>query len=102
MQQASLERPVVDPAREWPSIVAPYKEASAFKALNHLITALGLLALTWFLMVKCLDWRYGWIPMLALSLPAGALIVKLFAIQHDAGHGALFNQKWANDLVGGM
>ena len=102
MEQTTAEKPVVDAAREWPSIVAPYKEANAFKALNHLLTALALLALTAFLMVKCLDHRFGWIPMLLLSVPAGALIVKLFAIQHDAGHGALFNQKWANDLVGGL
>ena len=101
MERLSPERPVVEGARHWPEIVAPYKEASAFKAVNHLVQALLLLAAVWFAMLKCLSLPYGAFPMLALALPAGALLVKLFAIQHDAGHGALFKQAWANDLVGG-
>lgn len=87
--------------KDWPKIVAPYKTASAFKALNHLVQALALLATTWLLMYQCLKLPYGVLPMLALAVVAGGLLVKLFAIQHDCGHGALFNQNWANDFVGG-
>ncbi|MBK1656900.1 fatty acid desaturase [Paracraurococcus ruber] len=42
----------------------------------------------------------GWWWALALALPAAALTVRVFALQHDAGHGSLFATPRANDLVG--
>ena len=40
-----------------------------------------------------------WLPAL-LALPSGALLVRLFMIQHDCGHGSFFEAKAANDWVG--
>jgi len=37
---------------------------------------------------------------LALSLPAAGLIVRIFIIQHDCGHGAFFRNRAANEWVG--
>ena len=37
---------------------------------------------------------------LALALPAAGLVVRLFIIQHDCGHGAYFKSRWANETVG--
>ncbi len=37
---------------------------------------------------------------LALALPAAGLVVRLFIIQHDCGHGAYFRSHWANEMVG--
>lgn len=37
---------------------------------------------------------------LALALPAAGLVVRLFIIQHDCGHGAYFRSRWANETVG--
>lgn len=37
---------------------------------------------------------------LALALPAGGLVVRLFIIQHDCGHGSYFRHRWANVAVG--
>jgi omega-6 fatty acid desaturase (delta-12 desaturase) len=37
---------------------------------------------------------------LALSLPTGALLVRIFIIQHDCGHGAFFASRGVNTLVG--
>ena len=37
---------------------------------------------------------------LALAIPAGGLVVRLFTIQHDCGHGSYFRHKWANVAVG--
>jgi len=37
---------------------------------------------------------------LALSIPAGGLMVRLFIIQHDCGHGAFFKNKMLNDTIG--
>lgn len=37
---------------------------------------------------------------LALSVFAAGLMVRIFIIQHDCGHGAFFRSKWANHAVG--
>lgn len=40
------------------------------------------------------------LAVLALSLPAGGLLVRLFTIQHDCGHGSFFRARAANTTVG--
>ena len=40
------------------------------------------------------------IAFLALLLPAGALMVRLFILQHDCGHGSMFRSKHVNNWVG--
>ncbi|MBL6081886.1 fatty acid desaturase [Belnapia sp. T18] len=42
----------------------------------------------------------GWWWALVLALPAAGLTVRVFALQHDCGHGSLFPTARANDLVG--
>ena len=37
---------------------------------------------------------------LALSLPTGALLVRIFIIQHDCGHGSFFGSRAANTTAG--
>jgi omega-6 fatty acid desaturase (delta-12 desaturase) len=37
---------------------------------------------------------------LALAVPTGALLVRIFIIQHDCGHGSFFASRRANALVG--
>jgi omega-6 fatty acid desaturase (delta-12 desaturase) len=37
---------------------------------------------------------------LFLAIPAGALLVRVFIVQHDCGHGSFFASRWANDLLG--
>ncbi len=38
--------------------------------------------------------------VLALAVPAAGLMVRLFIIQHDCGHGSFFRSRRANDLLG--
>ena len=37
---------------------------------------------------------------LALSIPTAGLLVRLFIIQHDCGHNAMFSSRTANDWIG--
>jgi omega-6 fatty acid desaturase (delta-12 desaturase) len=37
-----------------------------------------------------------------LAVPTGALLVRIFIIQHDCGHGSFLRARWANDLIGRM
>jgi hypothetical protein len=84
----------------WQSVVTPYKKGNAAVALFHLAAGLAVLAIAWAGMALAYDMADGRFWGLALAVPAGAMLVRLFAIQHDCGHGALFNQPWANDLLG--
>ena len=61
------------------------------------ITAIPL-ALLWVLMWQSLQVGY-WLTLL-LAIPAGGLLVRLFIIQHDCGHGAFFRQRAANAWMG--
>lgn len=42
--------------------------------------------------------RYWALPFLVL--PGAGILVKLFIIQHDCGHGAYFRAPWANAMIG--
>jgi omega-6 fatty acid desaturase (delta-12 desaturase) len=42
----------------------------------------------------------GYWLTLMLAVPAGGLLVRLFVIQHDCGHGAFFRQRAANTWMG--
>lgn len=41
-----------------------------------------------------------WFVAILLTLPAAALLVRLFMIQHDCSHGSFFRARTANDWVG--
>ncbi len=40
-----------------------------------------------------------WLTLL-LAIPAAGLLVRLFIIQHDCGHGSFFKSRQANDVLG--
>jgi len=42
---------------------------------------------------------YYWLSLL-LAIPTAGLLVRLFIIQHDCGHGSFFRSRTANDSVG--
>lgn len=91
-------------ARIAPAGRAQIKAAAAFQVPSNRRSALqfastgalyaGLLTLM-YLAYQVSPWL-----TLALALPAGGLVVRLFIIQHDCGHGSYFRHRWANVAVG--
>ena len=80
------------------------KQVAAFRQPRHArsvfeiaITAIPF-GLLWFLTWAALD--AGLALGLLLAVPAGALLFRLFMIQHDCGHGAFFRGRAANDWTG--
>jgi omega-6 fatty acid desaturase (delta-12 desaturase) len=80
--------------------------ASRFKAygsdarrsiLQLVTTGAAFLALLVAMGAASLD--HYWLTLL-LALPTAGLLVRLFIIQHDCGHGSFFGSRLANDLVG--
>jgi acyl-lipid omega-6 desaturase (Delta-12 desaturase) len=76
-----------------------YREPNEVRSVSEIaITALPLVAL-WALMWASVHFGYVWLCLL-LAVPAAGLLVRLFMIQHDCGHGAFFRARAANDWVG--
>jgi acyl-lipid omega-6 desaturase (Delta-12 desaturase) len=86
------------PSRSWREIVAPYARADQLRAMAQLLNT----GLPFLLLVAALLCGARSHPELTLPLaaPAALLLVRLFAIQHDCGHGSFFASRRANDLLG--
>ena len=86
-------------ARDWSKIIRSYGGADTFKSINEIaLTLLPFIALwlgAWYAIASDL-----WILVPLLWLAGGVMLVRLFVLQHDCGHGAFFNSKSANDWVG--
>jgi len=83
---------------EWKAIIAQYAVPSLPKSLWQVFNTFALYFLTWYLMWRSLEISYA--LTLGLSVIAGMLVVRLFIIFHDCGHGSFFRSKRANDFVG--
>lgn len=82
----------------WQKIVAKYKNPQRSKSIGQLLNTLIPYFLLWVVMVKTLNISF-WL-MLPLSLIAAGLLVRIFIIFHDCGHGAFFKSRKANDFWG--
>jgi omega-6 fatty acid desaturase (delta-12 desaturase) len=88
----------VPPSRSWRQIVAPYARPDRRRAVAQLLNT----GLPFVLLMAALLCGAASHPGLTLPLaaPAALLLVRLFAIQHDCGHGSFFASRRANDLLG--
>src|SRR6476619_1174883 len=85
-------------AHGWTPILHRYREPNHVRsALEVLITAVPFVLL-WTLTWLSLSLSY-WLTLF-IAVPAAGLLVRLFMIQHDCGHGAFFRHRSANDWVG--
>ena len=94
---STQSKPVADNAA-WKAIVLKYQKPSPWKASWQIINTLVPYALVWYLMYLCRP--ISWWLVLPLAILAGALLVRVFIIFHDCGHGSFFKSPAANDLVG--
>ena len=86
-------------ARDWAQTLVPYRRASAARAILELaVTVLPFIAL-WTAMVVASRHGQYWLSFVMAPFAAG-LLVRLFMIQHDCGHGAFLPSKIANDWIG--
>ena len=78
--------------------LAPYREPRSARSVFELVVTAVPFVLLWVLIWAALDAGY-WIG-LAFAVPAAGLLVRLFMIQHDCGHGSFFRHRLTNDWVG--
>lgn len=82
----------------WVKVVAKYKNPSRARSWWQIANTFIPYVILWILMVISLSYSY-WITLL-LSLPAAGLVIRLFIIFHDCGHGAFFKSQRMADAVG--
>jgi omega-6 fatty acid desaturase (delta-12 desaturase) len=94
----SIQAPDPPAAAAWRALVAPYLVPSPRRSLTQVLTTgLPYLAVMTGMLIA-LD--HGVLAAMLL-FPVGAfLLVRLFIIQHDCGHGSFFKSSWANGLLG--
>jgi len=85
---------------DWTALLAPYRNPEAWRAVWQLATTAVPLVVVWFVMLWSLQVSYA--LTLILALPAALLLVRLFMLQHDCGHGAFFRSQRVNNLVGSV
>jgi omega-6 fatty acid desaturase (delta-12 desaturase) len=82
----------------WARILSPYRTPRIARSILELaVTALPF-AILWTLMWAALGVGY-WLCLM-LAVPTACFLMRLFMIQHDCGHGALFKFRATNDWVG--
>lgn len=86
--------------RSWTAALAPYRCPSAVRSTVEIaIIALPFVALwvlTGLAVVNGIWWG------LLLTVPAASFLVRLFILQHDCGHGALFGRRGLDDWIGSI
>jgi acyl-lipid omega-6 desaturase (Delta-12 desaturase) len=82
----------------WKAIVAKYQHPSTWRALWQIIDTLIPYAGLWYLIYLCRP--ISWWLVVPLAILAGGLVVRVFIIFHDCGHGSFFKSRAANDTVG--
>ncbi len=88
----------VTSARDWVSTLAKYREPNQLRSAFELGVSLIPFLLLWALAWMSLSLSY-WLA-LAISMFNAAFLLRLFAIQHDCGHGAFFKNRAVSDWVG--
>lgn len=76
-----------------------YQEPDAARSIFEIVVTLALFAATWAAMAIAINHGLIWLYVL-LILPAAGLLVRLFLVQHDCGHGAFFANRQVNDWIG--
>jgi len=82
----------------WISIVKHYNHPDLKKSWFQFSSSFLLYALSWVLMYLSLSFSY-WIT-LGLAFPAAGMLVRLFIIYHDLGHGSFFRSRKLSNWMG--
>ncbi|HAR68804.1 MAG TPA: fatty acid desaturase, partial [Thermus scotoductus] len=84
--------------KDWIPLIKPYAKPNTLRSLRQVADTLLPLLLLFYLAHKALSVSLA--LTLLLDFAAALFLVRLFILQHDAGHGSFFPRKWANDLLG--
>jgi omega-6 fatty acid desaturase (delta-12 desaturase) len=87
-----------DKVARWKAIVAEHEKPRFWRASWQILTTVGGYLALWCLMYLSLS--VSWWLTLPLAILAGAMLVRVFIIFHDCGHGSFFKSPAANRAWG--
>ena len=85
---------------DWNALLAPYRSPVLWSSIWQLASTATLFIACWALMYWSLSVGY-WLTLL-LAAPTAMMVVRLFMLQHDCGHGSFFTSRRANSIVGSI
>ena len=94
---ASGSAPDTD-GRDWKKILLNYRDPDTTRSIIEIVTTVVPLIVVWAAAWASLSISY--LLTLVFIIPASLLVLRLFMIQHDCGHGAFFHGRLVNDWVG--
>ena len=94
----STQNPETRAAHEWVKILSEYRDPRTLRSWFELAVTLGPFLLFWVLAWWSLSVSY-WLTF-TISVFNAAFLLRLFAIQHDCGHGAFFKNRTVSDCLG--
>ncbi|WP_180898890.1 fatty acid desaturase [Martelella soudanensis] len=98
MESSTAKAAVERSKRSWTAALAQYRSPNLLRSTIEIaVTAVPFVGL-WTLIALAVTHGHWW--ALALTVPAAGFLVRLFVLQHDCGHGALFGQRRVNDWTG--
>jgi omega-6 fatty acid desaturase (delta-12 desaturase) len=83
---------------QWKAIVERYQQPNRRRAAWQIANTFGGYAAVWVLMAFA--WSWHWWAAALLTPLAGGLLVRIFIIFHDCGHGSFFRSRRANATLG--
>ncbi len=96
MTAAAADTPLT--LAQWKALVSRHERPSRWRATVQIINTLGPYVLIWYAMYLSL--AVSWWLTIPLAVVAGLLIIRIFIIFHDCGHGSYFRSSLANSITG--
>jgi acyl-lipid omega-6 desaturase (Delta-12 desaturase) len=88
----------LSPDAEVRQAAATFARPNGWRSAGQLVTSFGPFFAGCAAMY--LVFPVSYLLTLALAVPTGALLVRVFIVQHDCGHGSFFGSRRANTMVG--
>ena len=96
--QATPPAAVVTAHPAWQDIVARYQAPNIRRSVSQVVTTFVPFFSLLIGMYFSLPYAY-WLTLL-LAIPTGGLLIRIFIILHDCGHGSFFKSQRANNMLG--
>jgi omega-6 fatty acid desaturase (delta-12 desaturase) len=85
-------------SKGWQATILQFQRPSPGRAAWQLLNTGLPYAALWYAMYRMLEYSY-WGAVL-MAIPTGAMLIRVFIILHDCGHGSFFKSRRANDVIG--
>lgn len=83
---------------KWKAIVAKYEKPNVWRASWQILNTIGAYVALWGVMYWSMS--VSWWLTIPLAALAGGILIRVFIIFHDCGHGSFFKSRRANNFWG--